>query len=98
MRVDRDRLTHRCIDARPSRERETVAMSDEVFDLSKYPAHLGLGARIERLGEFDGTPDWYARYGEAHIADGVEGRLVSTCRIGRSVSSAAAPSPLPSPF
>ena len=47
------------------------------FDLSKFPAHLGLGARVLQLDEFDGTPDWYERYGQAHEADGVEGRLVS---------------------
>jgi mannose-6-phosphate isomerase-like protein (cupin superfamily) len=52
-------------------------MSDEVFNLIKYPAHLGLGARVERLDEFDGTPDWYMRYGAAHADDGLEGRLVS---------------------
>jgi len=49
----------------------------EVFDLAKFPAHLGLGATAEQLNEFDGTPDWYMRYGAAHEADGVEGRLVS---------------------
>jgi mannose-6-phosphate isomerase-like protein (cupin superfamily) len=52
-------------------------VSDDVFELGRNPAHLGLGARVERLGEFDGTPDWYARYGEAHARDGLEGRLVS---------------------
>src|SRR5579859_2640209 len=56
---------------------ETSAVSDEVFDLSTNPAHLGLGARVERLGAFDGSPDWYMRYGEAHVDDGLEGRLVS---------------------
>lgn len=57
--------------------RETAVVGREAFDLSKYPAHLGLGARVERLDEFDGTPQWYASYGEAHADDGVEGRLVS---------------------
>lgn len=52
-------------------------MSDDVFDLARFPAHLGLGATAERLDEFDGTPDWYMRYGQAHESDGVEGRLVS---------------------
>jgi mannose-6-phosphate isomerase-like protein (cupin superfamily) len=52
-------------------------VANEVFDLSQYPAHLGLGARVVRLDAFDGTPDWYARYGEAYSADGLEGRLVS---------------------
>jgi quercetin dioxygenase-like cupin family protein len=52
-------------------------VSDDAFDLSKFPAHLGLGARVERLDAFDGTPDWYERYGRAHDGDGCEGRLVS---------------------
>src|SRR4051812_46515386 len=52
-------------------------MSDDVFELSQFPAHLGLGATVERLDAFDGSPDWYMRYGAAHEADGVEGRLVS---------------------
>jgi mannose-6-phosphate isomerase-like protein (cupin superfamily) len=47
------------------------------FDLSQFPVHLGLGATAERLGVFDGTPDWYQRYGDAHAADGADGRLVS---------------------
>src|SRR5262249_17911070 len=52
-------------------------VSDEVFDLSKFPAHLGLGARVERLDAFDGTSAWFQRYAEAHADDGTEGRLVS---------------------
>jgi mannose-6-phosphate isomerase-like protein (cupin superfamily) len=48
-----------------------------VFDLTEFPVHLGLGATVERLGRFTGTPDWYAAYGAAHEADGSEGRLVS---------------------
>jgi hypothetical protein len=44
-------------------------MSDGVFDLTKFPVHLGLGARVEQLDELDGTPDWYMRYGMAHTAD-----------------------------
>jgi mannose-6-phosphate isomerase-like protein (cupin superfamily) len=50
---------------------------EAVFDLAKFPVHLGLGATVERLPEFDGTPEWYEAYGVAHAADGVEGRLVS---------------------
>jgi mannose-6-phosphate isomerase-like protein (cupin superfamily) len=49
----------------------------DTFDVSKFPVHLGLGATAARLEEFDGTPDWYERYGAAHASDGVEGRLVS---------------------
>jgi len=52
-------------------------VTGEVFDLSKFPAHLGLGAHVERLAAFDGTPAWYERYGDAHDDDGREGRLVS---------------------
>jgi mannose-6-phosphate isomerase-like protein (cupin superfamily) len=50
---------------------------DLVFALSRFPAHLGLGARVERLAAFDGTPGWYERYGADHADDGDEGRLVS---------------------
>lgn len=52
-------------------------MTDGTFDLSRFPVHLGLGAVAEVLPEFDGTPAWYERMGEAHRDDGVEGRLVS---------------------
>jgi mannose-6-phosphate isomerase-like protein (cupin superfamily) len=52
-------------------------VSSETFELSKFPAHLGLGARVERLDAFDGTAGWYERYGNAHADDGREGRLVS---------------------
>ena len=52
-------------------------MSDGAFDLSSRPVHLGLGAIAEVLDEFDGTGEWYERYGAAHAGDGVEGRLVS---------------------
>ena len=52
-------------------------MTSDVFELAKFPAHLGLGARVERLDAFDGSPDWFQRYGAAHAADGDEARLVS---------------------
>ncbi len=52
-------------------------MDDHVFDLARFPAHLGLGATVVPLDVFDGTPGWYERYGTAHAADGAEGRLVS---------------------
>ena len=35
------------------------------------------GATIDELDEFDGTPGWYERYGDAFVADGAEGRLVT---------------------
>ena len=50
---------------------------DLVFDLSRYPVHLGLGATVRRQPEFTGGVEWYDRYGERHGADGDEGRLVS---------------------
>jgi mannose-6-phosphate isomerase-like protein (cupin superfamily) len=52
-------------------------MSNGPFDLQKNPAHLGLGATTEMLPEFDGTGEWYMRYGMDHASDGAEGRLVS---------------------
>lgn len=52
-------------------------MSEAVFDLSQFPVHLGSGARVLRLERFDGSPDWYERYGAAVASDGSEGRLVS---------------------
>jgi quercetin dioxygenase-like cupin family protein len=51
-------------------------MSDPVFALQHFPAHLGLGATVVREPRFTGG-DWYAGYGARHEADGVEGRLVS---------------------
>lgn len=52
-------------------------MPDEPFLLTRFPVHLGLGATVVPLEEFDGTPEWYERYGATHASDGVEGRLVS---------------------
>ena len=52
-------------------------MSDPVFDLERFPVHLGLGATAVSLPEFDGTYEWYQRYGDAYAADGYDGRLVS---------------------
>jgi quercetin dioxygenase-like cupin family protein len=52
-------------------------MNDPVFDLHDFPVHLGLGARVEPLERFDGSMDWYQRYGAAHASDGAEGRLVT---------------------
>jgi uncharacterized cupin superfamily protein len=39
--------------------------------------HLGLGATTVPLPTHTGDMAWYAEYGKAHGADGVEGRLVS---------------------
>ena len=46
------------------------------FPLAKFPAHLGLGARVMREPEFTGGA-WYEAYGARHAPDGKEGRLVS---------------------
>lgn len=47
------------------------------FNIHTHPVHLGLGARVIALPEFDGSVDWYQRYGATHADDGYEGRLVS---------------------
>jgi mannose-6-phosphate isomerase-like protein (cupin superfamily) len=52
-------------------------MAEQPFDLSRFPVHLGSGASVQHLPEFDGSPGWYERYGAAHEADGADGRLVS---------------------
>ena len=52
-------------------------MSEQSFDLSATPVHLGLGARVIQLEPFDGSMEWYGRYGASTAADGNEGRLVS---------------------
>jgi mannose-6-phosphate isomerase-like protein (cupin superfamily) len=52
-------------------------VAEEPFELSRFPVHLGLGGTVVHLDEFDGSPQWYERYGDAHAADGAEGRLVS---------------------
>lgn len=52
-------------------------MSDHVFDLSRIPVHLGLGAVITVQEPFTGDMAWYERYGARVAADGVEGRLVT---------------------
>lgn len=46
-------------------------------ELSRFPIHLGLGAKAELEPEFTGEMSWYMGYGERHASDGVEGRLVS---------------------
>ena len=52
-------------------------MTDPVFDLETFPVHLGLGASAFTLDRFDGSPEWYERYGASVVSDGDEGRLVS---------------------
>ena len=47
------------------------------FKLSETPVHLGLGSTAEQLPPFDGSMQWFERYGAAHSQDGAEGRLVA---------------------
>ena len=57
-----------------------------VFQLKEFPAHLGLGAKVEREPRFTGI-EWYRAYSERHAADGGEGRLVSMHSFGISWDS-----------
>jgi quercetin dioxygenase-like cupin family protein len=54
------------------------------FKLAEHPVHLGLGATVSVEEAFTGAMDWYERYSERHVADGVEGRLVSLHRFDES--------------
>ena len=62
-------------------------MDGPVFDLSQFPVHLGSGARVIRLEQFDGTPGWYERYGRSTASDGGDGRLVSLHTFSQSWDS-----------
>jgi len=46
-------------------------------DLTQHPIHLGLGATSVVEPLFTGEMEWYAGYGERHVSDGNEARLVS---------------------
>lgn len=48
----------------------------EPLPLAERFIHLGLGASAVPQPAFDGMA-WYDAYGERHLADGLEGRLVS---------------------
>jgi hypothetical protein len=50
------------------------------------PIHLGLGATASVEPDFTGM-EWYAAYGERHVSDGAEGRLVSQYRFDESWTS-----------
>jgi mannose-6-phosphate isomerase-like protein (cupin superfamily) len=52
-------------------------MDDGMFELTRFPVHLGLGAVAAVLPEMDGTMAWYEHYAQTTAADGREGRLVS---------------------
>ncbi len=62
----------------PSRPAILPAMT--AFELSRNPVHLGLGATVRRLEPFDGSMEWYERYGASVAGDGAEGRLVAVHR------------------
>jgi mannose-6-phosphate isomerase-like protein (cupin superfamily) len=59
-------------------------MADPVFTLSTHPVHLDAGTGIVRLERFDGTPEWYERYGAAHLSTSDDGRLVTMHSFDRS--------------
>lgn len=51
--------------------------TEPVFDLSRHPVHLGLGATALPQPELTGGMEWYMAYGARHASDGAEGRLVA---------------------
>ena len=51
-------------------------MTQPGFDLTTTHVHLGLGSRAIPIPDFAWTPEFLARYGAEHAADGDEGRLV----------------------
>ena len=57
-----------------------------VQSLTRFPLHLGLGAKATAQPEFTGL-EWYQAYGERNAADGAEGRLVSMHRFEGSWDS-----------
>jgi quercetin dioxygenase-like cupin family protein len=59
----------------------------EPFDLHTTYAHLGLGARVEPLPDFQWTPDYLASYVDRTESDGAEGRLVTLIEQGESWDS-----------
>jgi len=52
-------------------------MSDAARPLTRFPLHLGLGAKATRQPEFTGEMAWYMDYGSRVAGDGVDGWLVS---------------------
>lgn len=46
-------------------------------DIRVHPIHLGRGGSGVVEPRFTGDMAWYQAYGERHVADGTEGRLVS---------------------
>jgi quercetin dioxygenase-like cupin family protein len=58
----------------------------DALPLSRFPLHLGLGARATPQPEFTGM-EWYEAYGARSAADGAEGRLVTMHRFEGSWTS-----------
>lgn len=54
-----------------------MADSRAAIPLKERPVHLGRGGAATVEPAFTGEPAWYAAYAERHVADGVDGRLVS---------------------
>jgi len=50
---------------------------EEAFDLTTTFVHLGLGARVIPLADFEWTTEYLERYEAETAADGIEGRLVT---------------------
>jgi hypothetical protein len=48
----------------------------DAFDLSTVHAHLGLGARVDVMDDFEWTPEYLEAYTARTESDGAEGRLV----------------------
>ncbi|HXY92503.1 MAG TPA: cupin domain-containing protein [Acidimicrobiia bacterium] len=48
----------------------------EAFDFTTTYVHLGLGARVDPLPDFQWTPEYLAGYTQRTESDGDEGRLV----------------------
>jgi hypothetical protein len=46
-------------------------------NITKYPIHLGLGAKSLVQPEFTGDMQWYMAYSDRTAQDDIEGRLVS---------------------
>ncbi|MFI5046117.1 MAG: cupin domain-containing protein [Acidimicrobiia bacterium] len=61
-------------------------MSD-AFDLSTTCVHLGLGARVDLLPDFEWTPEYLTAYRDRTEGDGDDGRLVGYFEQGVSWDS-----------
>jgi quercetin dioxygenase-like cupin family protein len=59
----------------------------EPIDLATANLHLGLGARVDVLADFEWTTEYLAAYTERTAGDGDEGRLVLLDRQERSWDS-----------